>query len=533
MEKEAKPKPKGLGKWAGLIILCLAQIGTTGDNTILSVATASLIKTLNATMPDIQLANLLYSVCSGCLMIVGAMIGIMIGWRKNFTIGTILCALGELMVATSTSIVVFTWAGRLLVGVGASLLVPSVLGLVSGLYKGKDRAVAFGAIGAAMGFASCIAPIAAGALIDFFSWRVAFGFMACYFLVVAIGSLLIGKVKKPESKVKFDPLGTVIAIVGLFAFEIGITKISTWGLITPIDSPFTIFGISPALPLIILGIIILYFFVVVERKVEAKKGSCLIPSVFLTTPQVRNGLYLTAYEFICFTVSSFLVVTYMQLVGGMSAITVGLILIVVAIPMIAMSIGVPKYLPHISPRLICQLGIISSTVGAIIMAFGLDLDGINPIMYIGLAILGAGEGLITGQVSNIIATSVNGRDAQQSGGIQSAIRNIGHGIGIAVLGVVMIFSMTGDMQDRVKENTVVSQTAKNFILEQKSIAFSDNKSFEKLISNHVETKEDVNALLEINALTRQDSMRKSFYVFAGIGVLVLLGTRNLPTRNKD
>lgn len=530
---ENKTEKKGFGKWAALGLLCLTQFGTSGDNTALSVATASLVESLNASMADIQLANLMYSICAACLMIVGAMIGIIIGWKKNYIIGAVMCAAGEFVIAISTNVEMFTWAGRLIVGIGASLLVPSILALVPAVYKsGKDRAVAFGGIMAASGLASCLAPIAAGALIDSLGWRSAFYFLAAYFLVLAVGSVVLGEVEKPKISVRFDLIGTIVAVAGLFALKIGITKITVWGLIEPINPPFTLFGISPAIPLILLGILILYFFVVIERKVEAKHGSCLIPSAFLTTAQVRNGLYLTAYLFICFSATSFTIITYMQLVGGMSGFMSGVVLIINSLPLMAASYGIPKYMPNASPRLTCQLGIVLAAIGGLLMAFGLDLDGINWMAFAGLGVLGLGSGMISAFSSAVVASAVNDRDAQQSGGIQAAVRNFGHGLGIAILGVVMLFSMTGTMQDKVDSNTQISATAKSFISEQKSIAFQADKGFEKLVAPHVENEKDIEELMKINAETRKQSTQLSLYAFVAISIVLLAGTRNLPKGEK-
>lgn len=317
-------------KFLGLFPLVMAQIGTSGDNSVLTVATASLLASLNATMSDIQLANIIYSLCAGCLMIVGGMVGLIVGWKKTFRIGAAMCAVGELVVAFSGNIFMFTWGGRLLVGIGASFLIPSVLGLIPGLYQGNDRAFAFGAIGAATGIASCLGPIAAGFLIDTFDWRIAFSCMAVYFTIVFLGSLLVGDVPLPEQKVRFDLKGTVVAVAGLFLLIIGISKIPVWGLIDPIappvigGSPLVLFGMSPALFIALLGLITLVLLVRIERNVEKTYGSCLIPSSFLTTPQVRSGLYLTAMLFLCFGGSFFLVITYLQLVAGFSAIMTGI-----------------------------------------------------------------------------------------------------------------------------------------------------------------------------------------------------------------
>ena len=95
-----------------LIVLMFTQIGTSGDNAVLSVATNALISALHASMNDIQLANMVYSLCAGAFMVAGGMLGIIIGWKKNFRIGVILAIIGELMLAISTNVVMFTWGGR-------------------------------------------------------------------------------------------------------------------------------------------------------------------------------------------------------------------------------------------------------------------------------------------------------------------------------------------------------------------------------------------------------------------------------------
>lgn len=209
-----------------LIVLMFTQIGTSGDNAVLSVATNALISALHASMNDIQLANMVYSLCAGAFMVAGGMLGIIIGWKKNFRIGVILAIIGELMLAISTNVVMFTWGGRLLVGLGASFMIPSVLGLIPGIYSGKERVFAFGAIGAATGIAAAAGPIVAGFLLDAFGFRVAFGALAVYFFLILIGSTAIPEVERSTKNLKMDVRGTIVAAIGLFLFLIGISKIS-------------------------------------------------------------------------------------------------------------------------------------------------------------------------------------------------------------------------------------------------------------------------------------------------------------------
>ena len=72
-----------------IIVLILAQMGTSGDNGALGLANQQLVDVLGATTPDIQLANMVYSLMAGAFMAAGGLVGTIIGWRTNFRLGTV------------------------------------------------------------------------------------------------------------------------------------------------------------------------------------------------------------------------------------------------------------------------------------------------------------------------------------------------------------------------------------------------------------------------------------------------------------
>ena len=126
---KAVAEEKGAEKFMLLpvLVLILAQMGTSGDNGALSLAATALTQDLGATTADIQLANMVYSLMAGAFMIAGGMMGTIIGWKKNFRMGALLCAAGEVVLAMSPNMAIFIWGGRTLVGFGASFMIPSVL----------------------------------------------------------------------------------------------------------------------------------------------------------------------------------------------------------------------------------------------------------------------------------------------------------------------------------------------------------------------------------------------------------------------
>lgn len=514
--------------WGTLFILMLAQIGTSGDNGILIVATSSLIETLDASMDEIQLMNLIYALCAGSFMLIGGMIGIIVGWRKIFRIGVCLCALGEVIITLSPNIQVLTWGGRFTVGMGASLMIPAMFGLIVGVYHGKNRALAFGAIGASTGIAACLGPLIAGIFIDSLGWRFAFGFMAFFFVIILILSRIIPDIKLSQGKVKMDYLGAIISSVGLFILIIGISKISVWGFMKPINPPFTIVGLSPAIIMILLGILILFVLIPIEKKVENRNGAALIPQSYIKTPQVRDGVYLQFLIFFCFSGAGILISPYLQLVAGFSAKTTGLVMIFMAVPMVVFSIGIPKFFSNASPKNVSRLGILIASFSGIIMALSLSEDGVSWLIYFGLCLFGTGQGLVSSQASNIIAVAVNEREAQQSGGIQTAARDLGQAIGVALLGMMLLVSMTNITHDEVMKNDTISQETKKEVINLKTVNFMSNTKFIELVKPIAKSENELQELTQINSDVRKESTQNGLFLMSGIILLFLFGTNKIP-----
>lgn len=530
METVQKQKKQML--YLPLIVLMFTQIGTSGDNAVLSVATNALISALQASMNDIQLANMVYSLCAGAFMVAGGMLGIIIGWKKNFRIGVILAIIGEVMLAISTNVVMFTWGGRLLVGLGASFMIPSVLGLIPGIYSGKERVFAFGAIGAATGIAAAAGPIVAGFLLDAFGFRIAFGALAVYFFLILIGSMAIPEVERSAKKLKMDVRGTIVAAIGLFLFLIGISKISVWGLITPLQAPFTLFGISPSLPLALLGIVILAFLIVMEKSIEQKNGCALLPSSFLKSAQVRAGLFASAIVFLYLGGTVMLVNPYLQVVGGFNAVQTGVAMICVGAPMFVASMGVPKYAAQVHPKTILRIGYILLAASVIPMAFSLQEHGVSIGMYIGLIIAGIGQGMLSAQASNVVALAVNERDAQQSGGIQATARNVGQAIGVAVLGMVMIFTINANLGSSMEKDTLLCASLVQQE-EAKNVSFMSDEAFIASLSDLTMKPQEQQELVHLNAQARMHSTQYALYVLGILSLVCIFSTGGITITKKE
>ena len=113
-------------------------------------------------------------------------------------------------------------------------------------------------------------------------------------------------------------------------------------------------------------------------------------------------------------------------------------------------------------------------------------------------------------------------------GIQTATRNVGQAIGVAILGVVMLFSITGTFKDAALSSADLSSTSKTVISEQASIGFMPDAAFAKYIADKAANADDAAVLTAINRSTRQNSTQLGLYVLGFICALFWLSTGPLP-----
>ena len=534
---EAQPKTGGATPekflLVPILVLMFAQMGTVGENAAMGIATSALTAGLGATMADIQLANMVYPLVAGAVMVAGGMLGIIIGWKKNLRIGLILAAAGEFVAAMAPNMTIFIWGGRLLVGTGASLLVPSLLGIIPTIYKsGKNRALAFGCIGAALGIANVL-PLVLGVVMDASGFRITFGIMGVYFLLVFLASFGISKTEQQKGNLKFDFAGTALAIAGLFLFLLGVSRISVWGLFWAMpEAPVSLGGISPAPVLAIAGLILLVILFQVEKQVEAKNGCALIPRSFYKTPQVLAGLTTCAAIFIFNGTMTILLLPYAQLVAGWSALTTGLVALVYGLPIFLVSLGLPKFFPNMSPRLIIQIGYVITALATVIMAAFVTVDGLSPFVWLGVVLAGVGSGFLSAQASNVVALAIDDRDASQSGGVQATCRNVGQAIAIAVLGTMLLFGISSTVASDIEASPNISPEAK-VAMADRSYSLLSNEQFEASLADVPATAEEKAEMVAINAQARVTQTRIGFGVCVVALLLCLVTTRWITVFKKE
>lgn len=508
-----------------LIVLILAQVGTTSDNAAMNIAVGSLTTQLGSALGDIQVANTVYALFAGALMIAGGLLGVIVGWRTTMRIGLGLAVVGELCAALAPSMTIFTWCGRLLLGVGASLIMPAVLGSVPAMYQGRRRAIAFGAIAGAAAI-STLSPLVLGLLMDASGFRATFGVLALYFVVVLGSTMWLPKATRSIKRPHFDVPGMVLAVAGLGLFLLGVSQLSTWGVWAPSSRcPFTILGISPAVPMVVMGLALLAALVLFEQRTEHKRGGALIPSSFVKVSAVRAGLLAVAMPFFYMAAQGIVIMPYLQLVAGFSAMQAGMLSLLAGLPMFAMATTLPKMAPHLSSRLIIRVGFAVLAVSSLLIAIGTVPGGVGPLLFVGVCFGGFGVGAINSQSNNAVASAVEGRDAQQSGGMQGAARNVGMALGTALAGTSLLLAIGFGLTSALPADDA-SADARSAVLEQGSSLMSDD-AFERIIEPYDLSAHEGGLFTAAEQGAQANATRLTFVLLALVMAGCLAGTRHL------
>jgi MFS family permease len=156
--------PDDRGRWIALVIVIMAAFIVVLDNTVLNVAIPTILREFHTTLPSLQWVVTGYALTFATLLIIGGRLGDIYGHRRIFVIGAALFGAGSLLASVATSVPMLVLGEAFIEGVGASLMLPTTLAILSVTFQGRERAAAFAAWGATAGVAAAAGPVVGGFL---------------------------------------------------------------------------------------------------------------------------------------------------------------------------------------------------------------------------------------------------------------------------------------------------------------------------------------------------------------------------------
>jgi MFS family permease len=519
------------GSAAVLALLASAQFLMTLDTSVMNVSIASVAADLHTTTVGIQTAITLYTLVMASLMLTGGKIGAKVGRRRAFSIGLVVYAAGSLTTALAPNLGVLIVGWSILEGIGAALILPSIVALVASNFGRERRSAAYGMIAAAGAVAVTVGPILGGAVTTYGSWRYVF----VGEVVIAAGILLMTRTIADPPIVtsgRFDLRGALLSAVGLCGVVLGVLKSSTWGFVRPKPSAPSLLGLSPVVFLIAAGVGLLILFARHERALAARKGDPLVPPGLARIPQVSSGLLGFMCQFFVQAGLFFVVPVYLSIVCGLSAFETGLRLIPLSVSLLLTATLIPRLLPRASPRRIVQFGFGCTFVGTVIFVLGLDPKSGPEIVGLPMFVIGLGIGALASQLGAVTVSGAPDEQAGEVGGLQNTMTNLGASLGTALCGAVLFSALASQLLLGVNGSSALSAEVKQQAAVQISqgVAIVSDADLQRALSQTTLSSSEQAAILSVNETARANAVRDSMIALAVVELGAVLLMRRFPRR---
>ena len=517
--------------WGVIGMLAAAQFIMVLDTTVMNVSITQVAADVNTTVVGMQTAITMYTLVMAAFMLIGGKLGDRWGAKRAFWIGLLVYGTGSMMTALSQSLGQLLVGWSLVEGLGAILVIPAIAALTAKTYKGKQRALCYGILGGVAGASMAAGPLIGGWVTAYFSWRYVFIGETVIVLCVMLFLKLIPATAGRKSKL--DTGGAGLSAVGLGAIVLGVLQSSQWGWVTPKPGvPFTLLGLSPTLWLIAFGGVLLALFAQREAAVKARGDEPLLDLALLGIPMMRAGLAVQSIQAFIIQASFFVLPLYLQTVLGFDALQTGKTILPLSVALFLFALGGSALTGRFSPKLIVQRGLAALLVGEVVILYFIAPDLQTVGFGVGMALLGAGLGLLASQVGNVIMSSVDPSRGGEAGGLQGTSLNLGASLGVALVGSIVI----GMLASNFSTTVMASPTLPDSVKQQVSAAAETNANF--IPTTQLETAaqeagvsaEATQELVALYSNAQIGALRAGFAFLGLFALLALVWVRRLPER---
>ncbi|TMC63431.1 MAG: MFS transporter [Chloroflexota bacterium] len=423
--------------WLALAVLALGLFMTLLDLTIVNVAIPSIVDDLRASLDQVLWVLNGYSLMYAVLLITSGRLGDIFGPRNMFGAGIVVFTIASAFSGLAhdpTQLILARGAQ----GLGAAILAPQGLPIMTTLFPPERRGGVFAIYGALSGLAVLLGPVLGGFIVTHFGWRWIFYVNLPVGLITLVLAFLFVPDLRPGRRHRLDWVGVVLATVGLFGIVFGLIEGQRyeWGTVW---SGITIPEIIAA------GVLVLAVFLLVQWRRQDREP--LLPfAVFKDRNYRFMALVLLAMGFAI--VGVFLPLTlYYQSVLGLSAFDAGLAIAPQPLAMMLLS-GVAAPLAARYAKYILIVGLTLFAVGMAYIAWTAQVTSNRWLFLPGLVIAGAGMAGIWTPVYSLATRDLQPRFAGVASGVISTVQELGAVLGSAAIGALLQNQLANDLHNR-------------------------------------------------------------------------------------
>jgi EmrB/QacA subfamily drug resistance transporter len=388
------------------------------DGSIVNVALPRIGTALHGTVADLQWVVDGYLLALAGLVLVAGALGDRYGRRRVYLVGVVWFGVTSLLSGVAPTMGLLIGA-RVLQGIGGALLTPGALAILESSFAREDRARAIGAWSGLGGVAAAAGPLVGGALIQIWSWRLAF-------LInppVAVVCVLLALRYVPESRDtsltgRPDVLGSATGAIGLS----GITAFL-------VEAPSRGYGNPLVLTAGIVGVVGLAVFVLLQRR----GAEPLVPPSLFGVRTFTLANLLTFVVYAALSGVMLLLVVQLQVSLHYPPTLAGLAGLPLTILMLLLSARSGRLAQRIGPKLQLVVGPLLLAVGMVLLRMATPGAGYLTGVLPGVLVFGLGLAAMVAPVTATVLAAAPERFAGVSSGVNNAVARTGSLLAVAVL----------------------------------------------------------------------------------------------------
>jgi len=419
-------------KWWTLGAVAFALFMIMLDNTVVNVALPSIQRDLGIGLSELEWTVNAYALTFAVLMLSGGKLADFFGRRRVFLIGLAIFTLSSLACGLATTGGTLIGA-RTLQGVGAAIMMPATLSIISATFPPHQRGMAIGIWAGVSAMALAIGPLIGGLITEHIDWSwIFFLNVPIGVLGIVVSALVIDESRDTSADQRLDIPGLFASAVALFALTFALIEANAYGWGDPV-----------ILGLFALSAVAFAAFVWLELH---QRSPMLDLSLFRSSTFAGANVVALLVTLAMFGVFFFMSI-YMQNVLGYSATKTGAAFLPMTVLIIVIAPAAGKFSDRVGSRWLMTAGMTCLTVALVVFSrLGLD-SGFWDIAP-GLLVGGLGMGLVMTPLTAAALGSVPVAKSGVGSGVLNTFRQVGGALGIAVMGAIVASYLDFDAAGR-------------------------------------------------------------------------------------
>jgi EmrB/QacA subfamily drug resistance transporter len=399
-----------------LAIILISYFMILLDNSVIFTGLPSIRAGLDLSVTELSWVQDAYTLVFGGLLLLGARAGDIVGRRRLFVVGLAIFGAASGLIGLAPA----GWwiiAARALQGVGAAIVAPTSLALITAYFEGENRSKAIAWYGATAGIGASLGLLVGGALTDLVSWRAAFLVNVPIAVAMIVGARAV-LTEMPRQPGRFDVTGAVCATLGVGALVFGI-----------IESAESGWSSTRVVGAITVGAALLVALVLNESRVEQP-----IMPLRLFASRERSCAYAARMLYLGAMIGFFYFTTQlMQDALGFTPLQAGLGFLPMSLVNFAVALAIPRLSRRTPNAVLLAAGTALTLVGMAWLSRAGLADPYVLSVAVPMMLVGGGQGLAFAPLTSAGLARVPAEDAGAASGLVNTAHQLGMALGLGIL----------------------------------------------------------------------------------------------------